>query len=78
MAWAHGLGQGLIRGEIEAAAARARRGRGWADGVCDAPHRGECAAGGTGINLAENGLLRKVCEKGANLPYSKRKTFTYV
>ncbi|CAJ1382543.1 unnamed protein product [Effrenium voratum] len=48
--------QGLIRGEIEAAAARARRGRGWADGVCDAPHRGECAAGGRHEEVPEGFL----------------------
>ena len=39
------LAQGLIRGEIEAAAQRAR-GHGVLSRVCDAPGRGECAATG--------------------------------
>ena len=38
--------QGLIRGEIEAAAQRASAGRGLQSSVCDAPGRGECAAAG--------------------------------
>jgi len=37
------LAQGLIRGEIEAAAQRAGQG---VSRVCDAPGRGECAATG--------------------------------
>lgn len=41
-----GCRQGLIRGEIEAAAQRATAGRGWQSGACGAPGRGECAAAG--------------------------------
>ena len=52
------LAQGLIRGEIEAAAQRAR-GHGVLSRVCDAPGRGECAA--TGLEHAKLQRIQDGC-----------------